>query len=857
MTQLNESIVIFEDNSSASVISLTRTRGRANLPINLLGKNRNDYQDLGLTAGEYELQLYTYNESQYTNLIKDLYKQGEIKMQVDGFDFYVVPTSIHKTPIQAGMIEDKYILTVSLTATDPLRYKTNTTKYVALINITGESSDSMFSVGDLKTPCNLNIMAYDLNSTVVSFIASETPQNITAAFGRKDSLGFDHLKWAAGEIPEWGNDDNGNFWSNFNYWSNYILPPLNMTYGNCTYQYAEWWEENCAFMQYDYKNVGWRWGLDNFLPFNIYYIKTLVYKNDGQHWISWPTTIGYDNFVIPKFYWTGRSDYRCKIDFEDSRKSWGCYEYWPEEGMCLNDVIYWCPYGDARPDLCEWRSFSITGYQLFYGEKWTGDLGSRVSAALGGLFINLDNDYNFDKISIDANINLKIINDGSSGTCGSNIYVYNNVNHTFQPLKIAESSPRWSSDIPNEVTLNITQGNYSSDWNISGGFILLFMTQITSGADEDYDLPWAHYLGSPYITKNGKTPYGTDYLRARIFRNNHKLSTVIKRNYEKLKYIIIDGINNIENNTVVVDFVNASNGVIGDFIYKTDKVAGNNWSNSHVFNLLSLNYMSNLSYYGVVISLEDELEAAETLPLVRLYNYSDSQVYSHFGGNVTIDAGSDGYILENPTYYNNNSFQDKTFVKEYAEFETLTKIELYNNIEPDRKAYLQTPFIIGEYQLQAHKEDRYIFNAFENLTNSYIEKSGDITFENSSIILNSNFITYLISANNAFIDYPIAYIAGNVSSCHLSGDGIEYFEIPLMRNTSFYLGSSDIDLRGYERFYIRLTGGVLSAFSVYGNLGTIYNPLPFIFPDYGNILKYSKDKNINATLLITFDDAYY
>ena len=151
----NASVITFGTNASAMVMSYECDYRTGNVPIDVLGRNRNDYQDLGLFPTEHHFTLFVENNSQYRNLLQELYKHEEIEFGYnESTKFYGVPTHIHKHPMQAGKIEDLYIVDVDVLSTDPLRYGK---KFEASRALTSESGSFNLPavIGDTKTPISL------------------------------------------------------------------------------------------------------------------------------------------------------------------------------------------------------------------------------------------------------------------------------------------------------------------------------------------------------------------------------------------------------------------------------------------------------------------------------------------------------------------------------------------------------------------------------------------------------------------------------------------------------------------------------------------------------------------------------
>ena len=159
--------------------------------------------------------------------------------------------------------------------------------------------------------------------------------------------------------------------------------------------------------------------------------------------------------------------------------------------------------------------------------------------------------------------------------------------------------------------------------------------------------------------------------------------------------------------------------------------------------------------------------------------------------------------------------------------------------------------------MNAKVGDKFTFNPFENIYDSYYQKSGGISISPSFVNLGSGSITYLISPNLPIIEVPTFYLGGSVSHVYISGENESFYEVSYMPNHTGYLGTSEIDLRGRERFFLKLEGGSFSALHIGCDLGSVYNPLPWAVPNGPTTYYYSKDKNIDVDLHVEYRAAYY
>jgi len=766
----NISIVTFGNNASAMIISYEYNYRNGNAPIDILGRNRNDYQDLGLFPAEHHFTLYLQNESQYRNLLQELYKHEEIEFGYNETSrYYGVPTHIHKHPIEAGRIEDLYIVDVDITSTDPLCYGQKFKVTTNLDNQTG-SFYILPVLGDTKIPIDLHFDVYDMNKTTVT--GSDSGSSLS--FGRADQLGFDHLYMHYVAIPRWRD-----FWDNYNWHYNYILPPLNLTSGNIS----------CGN-----KMVKWDWG---------------IYSS--QHSLNHPDII--------QCLWL-KDDYYFDFPMTDST-----YTYIP----CT------CP--------CDINLLT-----------------ERLTAAKGAIFVDLKNDTNIDEIQILGDVKVPIVFcPRDDWTDGINIFIWNNINNSWDPLLTRNLNTRTTDTGKKHIDISI---NYSNNWNTSGGLMLLFYNQKTGiKYDDPNSCPqgWDLLIDAQRHTKNTTRAYcstGTNYLRIRVFRKNHRIATIIPRYYEITQYGIIKGINNIPNNTVQIHIVNAASDAIGDYIYRTIEIPSNNWSGEHLIPLASINYLPNASYIGILLQLKQELLNATILPAVELYNMPSTTTLEICGGEVEVNTRIYGKQKESAQYVS-NTHVGKSIFKEYSQIETLKVIEIHDELEPLRITRLQGQWIQGHYELNSKVSDKFIFNPFENIYDSYYEKSGGINISSSLVNLESGYITYLISPNYPIIDVPTLYLNGNVSKIYVSGENESFYEINYINNHTGYIGSSEIDLRGYERFFLKLEGGSFSGLHVSCDLGSMYNPLPWAIPNGPTTYYYSKDININTTLTLKYRAAYY
>ncbi len=767
----NASIVTFGSNASAMVISYECDYRTGNVPIDVLGRNRNDYQDLGLFPTEHHFTLFTENNSQYRNLLQELYKHEEIEFGYnESTKFYGVPTHIHKHPMQAGKIKDLYIVDVDILSTDPLRYGK---KFEASYTLTGKSGsfNAPAVIGDTKTPICLHFDVYDVNRKTVT--GSDTGSYLS--FGRKDQLGFDHIYKMYIYTPIWRE-----FWDNYDWQSKYILPPLNLTSGTI----------DCGSTQRT-----WKWGPD-------------------------PKLIRINRKEIIRYLWL------------------------------KDDQYYDFPYTDTAfkriPSVC----------------SEVAPLSNRLTIAQGILFLDLQGDTNIESIHISGEIRVPEI-DGpwNDRTDGVNLYIWNNINKSWDPLLIYNPYPREvnSGEKHIDVTIKDTGGiiNYSSAWNVSGGLAFLFFNQKHGTAGGDYG--WDLMIGAQRWVENSTLAIhstGTDYLRMRVFRKNHRVATIIPRDYEILQYAIIKGVNNIPNNTIQIHIVNAASDAIGEFVYRTIEIPSNNWDGEHLIPLASINYLPNASYIGIVVQLKEELLNAGILPGVELYNMAGTLTLEFNGGEIEADTQIYG-IQKESVIHITNTYSGKSILKEYGQGETLNVIEIHDELEPYRITRLQGPWIQGHYELNSKVSDKFTFDPFENIENSYYEKIGEVSISPSLVDLGSGSITYLISPNLPIIEVPTLYLKGSVSHIYLSGENESFYEVSYISNHTGYLGSSEIDLRGRERFFLKLQGGSFSALHVGCDLGSVYNPLPWAVPNGPTTYYYSKDKDIDVDLSVEYRAAYY
>ena len=766
----NASIVTFGSNASAMVISYECDYRTGNVPIDVLGRNRNDYQDLGLFPTEHHFTLFAENNLQYRSLLQELYKHEEIEFGYnESTKFYGVPTHIHKHPMQAGKIKDLYIVDVDVLSTDPLRYGK---KFEASLTLTGKSGSFNLPAvtGDTKTPISLHFDVYDVNRKTVT--GSDTGSYLL--FGRKDQLGFDHLYVHYVTIPRYRD-----FWDNYNWHYNYILPPFNLTSGNVS----------CGN-----KMVKWSWGILS-----------------SRYSLNRPDIIQY--------LWL-KDDYYLDFPMTES-----AYTYIP----CT------CP-----------MDLSI--------------LSHRLTVAKGAIFIDLKDDSNIDKIHILGNIRVPIVwCPWDDWVDGINIFVWNSVNGSWDPLVTRNLKPRALNTGKRDINVSF---NYSSVWNISGGLMLLFYNQKRGDRLDDPDYcpqGWDLMIDTQRYVTNTTFDYcstGTNYLRIRVFRKEHRLATIIPRDHEILQYAIIKGVNNIPNNTVQIHIVNAASDAIGEFKYRTIEIPGNQWSGEHLIPLASIEYLPNASYIGILVQLKEELLNAGTLPGVELYNMADATTLEICGGEIEVNTRIYGKQRENAQYVR-ATHSGKSILQEYSQIETLRVIEIHDELEPYRITRLEGPWIQGHYELNAKVSDKFTFDPFENIYNSYYEKSGGVSISASLVDLGSGSITYLISPNLPIIGVPTLYLEGSVSHIYVSGDNEDFYEVSFIPNHTGYVGSSEIDLRGRERFFLKLQGGSFSALHVSCDLGSVYNPLPWAVPNGPTTYSYSKDKNIDVDLHVEYRAAYY
>jgi len=765
----NASIVTFGNNASAMVISYECDYRTGNIPIDVLGRNRNDYQDLGLFPTEHHFTLFVENNSQYRNLLRELYKHEEIEFGYnESTRFYGVPTHIYKHPMGAGKIEDLYIVDVDVLSTDPLRYGK---KFEASLTLTSKSGSFNLPavIGDTKTPISLHFDVYDVNKKTVT--GSDTGSYLL--FGRRDQLGFDHLYMHYVSIPRWKD-----FWDNYNWRYKYILPPLNLTTGTIS----------CGA-----GTVEWQWGI-------------------------LPSSYSLNHPDIIQLLWL-KDDY---------------YYDFPITGTSYTYIPCTCPQ-------CHIKSLT-----------------ERLTAAVGALFVDLKGDTNVDKIHILADVQVPIIfwrwNDQTDGI---NVFVWSSMNNTWHPIATRTLSPRRTPSGYKNVDVSL---NYSSALNVSGGMMFLFYNQKNGRiTDDPKSYGWDLLIDHQRYTKNttyGAMSTGTNYLRMRVFRKEHRLATIIPRDYEILQYAVIKGINSIPNNTVQIHIVNAASDAIGEFVYRTIEIPSDEWDGEHLIPLASIDYLPNASYIGVLIRLKEELLNAGALPGVELYNMAGATTLEICGGEIEVDTRIYGKQRESEQYVR-TTHSGKSILKEYSQIETLRVIEIHDELEPYRITRLQGPWIQGHYELNAKVSDKFIFNPFENIYNSYYEKSGGVSISSSLVNLGSGSITYLISPNLPIIEVPTLYLEGSVSHIYVSGDNEDFYEVSFVPNHTGYIGSSEIDLRGHERFFLKLRGGSFSALHVGCDLGSVYNPLPWATPNGPTTYYYSKDKNIDVDLHVEYRAAYY
>jgi len=765
----NASIVTFESNASAMVISYECDYRTGNVPIDVLGRNRNDYQDLGLFPTEHHFTLFAENNSQYRNLLQELYKHEEIQFGYnESTKFYGVPTRIHKHPMQAGKIKDLYIVDVDVLSTDPLRYGE---KFEASLTLSSKSGSFNLPAvtGDTKTPISLHFDVYDVNKKTVT--GSDTGSYLL--FGRKDQLGFDHLYMHYVSIPRWKD-----FWDNYNWRYKYILPPLNLTTGTIS----------CGA-----GTVEWQWGIH-------------------------PSSYSLNHPDIIQLLWL-KDDY---------------YYDFPMTGTSYIYIPCTCPH-------CHIKS-----------------LIERLTAAVGAMFVDFEDDSNVDRVHVLANVQIPIIWWRQDDlTDGVNVFVWNNMNNTWQSIATRDLSPRSADSGYKNVDVTL---NYSSALNVSGGMMFLFYNQKNGRITDD---PKAHgwdlLIDHQRYTKNTTytaTSTGTNYLRIRVFRKEHRLATIIPRDYEILQYAIIKGINNIPNNTVQIHIVNAASDAIGEFKYRIIEIPSSQWSGEHLIPLASIDYLPNASYIGILVQLKEELLNAGALPGVELYNMAGATTLEICGGEIEVDTRIYGKQRESEQYVR-ATHSGKSILKEYSQIETLRVIEIHDELEPYRITRLQGPWIQGHYELNAKVSDKFTFDPFENIYNSYYEKSGGVSISSSLVNLGSGSITYLISPNLPIIEIPTLYLEGSVSHIYVSGENEDFYEVSYISNHTGHLGTSEIDLRGRERFFLKLQGGSFSALHVGCGLGSVYNPLPWAVPNGPTTYYYSKDKNIDADLHVEYRAAYY
>ena len=765
----NASIVTFGTNASAMVISYECDYRTGNVPIDVLGRNRNDYQDLGLFPTEHHFTLFAENNSQYHTLLQELYKHEEIEFGYnESTRFYGVPTHIHKHPMGAGKIGDLYIVDVDVLSTDPLRYGK---KFEASLTLSSKSGSFNLPavIGDTKTPISLHFDVYDVNKKTVT--GSDTGSYLL--FGRRDQLGFDHLYMHYVSIPRWKD-----FWDNYNWRYEYVLPPLNLTTGTIS----------CGA-----GTVEWEWGIQ-----------------PSSHNLNHPDII--------QFLWL-KDDY---------------YYDFPITGTSYTYIPCTCPQ-------CHIKSLT-----------------ERLTAAVGAVFVDFEDDSNVDRVHVLANVQIPIIWWRQDDlTDGVNVFVWNNVNNTWHSIATRDLSPRSVDSGYKNVDVTL---NYSSTLNVSGGMMFLFYNQKNGRiTDDPKSHGWDLLIDHQRYTKNttyGVMSTGTNYLRIRVFRKEHRLATIIPRDYEILQYAVIKGINNIPNNTVQIYVVNAASDAIGEFVYRTIEIPSSDWSGEHLIPLASIDYLPNASYIGILIQLKKELLNAGTLPGVELYNMAGATTLEICGGEIEVDTRIYGKQRESEQYVR-ITHSGKSILKEYSQIETLRVIEIHDELEPYRITRLQGPWIQGHYELNAKVSDKFIFDPFENIYNSYYEKSGGVSISSSLVNLGSGSITYLISPNLPIIEVPTLYLEGSVSHIYVSGDNEDFYEVNFVSNHTGYVGSSEIDLRGRERFFLKLQGGSFSALHVSCDLGSVYNPLPWAVPNGPTTYYYSKDKNIDVDLHVEYRAAYY
>jgi len=766
----NASVVTFGNNASAMVISYECDYRTGNVPIDILGRNRNDYQDLGLFPTEHHFTLFVENNSQYRNLLQELYKHEEIEFGYnESTKFYGVPTHIHKHPMQAGKIEDLYIVDVDVLSTDPLRYGK---KFEASRALTSESGSFNLPavIGDTKTPISLHFDVYGVNKKTVT--GSDTGSYLL--FGRKDQLGFDHLYMHHIFIPRWKD-----FWDNFDWQWNYILPPLNSTTGTIPCGDGE---------------VKWTWGIQ-----------------PSPHSLNHPDII--------QFLWL-KDDY--------------CYDF-PLTGTAYTYIPCTCPHCNVR------------------------ELTERLTAAAGAIFMDFKGDTNIDRIQILGDFRVPVVfGHFDDYIDGVNVYAWDSSNGSWFPLAVRNAHPRSGDSGIKHLDLTL---NYSSSLTVNGGMMFLFYDQKTGiiCSPNECDRGWDLVIDRQRYTKN--TTYaamstGTNYLRMRVFRKEHRLATIIPRDYEILQYAIIKGINNIPNNTVQIHIVNAASDAIGEFVYRTIEIPSNEWSGTHLIPLASIDYLPDASYIGILIQLKEELLNAGTLPGVELYNMAGAKTLEICGGEIEVDTRIYGKQKET-TQYVRATHSGKSIIKEYSQIETLRVVEIHDELEPYRVTRLQGPWIQGHYELNAKVGDKFTFNPFENIYDSYYEKMGEVSISPSLVNLGSGSITYLISPNLPIIEVPTFYLAGSVSHAYVSGNNEDFYEVSFVPNHTGYIGSSEIDLRGLERFFLKLEGGSFSALHISCDLGSVYNPLPWAVPDGPTTYYYSKDKDIDVDLHVEYRAAYY
>jgi len=765
----NASVITFGSNASAMVISYECDYRTGNVPIDVLGRNRNDYQDLGLFPTEHHFTLFLENESQYRNLLQELYKHEELEFRYnESTKFYGVPTRIHKHPMEAGRIEDLYIVDVDVISTDPLRYGK---KFEASISLDSKSGSFNIPnvIGDTKTPIDLHFDVYDVNKKTVT--GSDTGNYLL--FGRKDQLGFDHLYMHYVAIPRWEG-----FWNRYNWFYNYVLPPLNLTSGTVP----------CGT-----ETVRWDWGIQ-------------------------PGGVNLNHPEIIQFLWL-KDDYYYDFPMTDTT-----YTYIP----CT------CPHCNANQSLVD-----------------------RLTAATGAIFLDLKDDTNIDRIHILGEFRVPVIFcPRHERVEGVNIFVWNSANNSWDSIATQRLDTRITGVGVRHVDLTL---NYSSALNVSGGMVFLFYNQKSGTVDDTCAYRWDVMIDHQRYVKNttyGAMSTGTNYLRMRVFRRDHRLATIIPREREILQYATIKGINNIPNNTVQIHIVNAASDAIGEYIYRTIEIPSANWAGEHLIPLASIEYLPNASYIGILIQLKEELLNAGTLPGVELYNMASAKTLEICGGEIEVDTRIYGKQKETAQYVR-ATHSGKSILKEYSQIETLRVIEIHDELEPYRVTRLQGPWIQGHYELNSKVSDIFNFDAFENVYNSYYEKSGSVSISSSLINLGNGFITYLISPNFPMIEVPTLYIGGSVSHVYVSGENESFYEISYVPNHTGYIGASEIDLRGHERFFLKLKGGSFSALHIGCDLGSVYNPLPWATPNGPTTYYYSKDKDIDVDLKLRYRAAYY